>query len=123
MAGRRTVVLLPLLPSFQAWRRLNRKLHTEHVVTRRRARRAARIEKAVAGMSLEEMKRAAASIKRTVVPGAKEAALKEAKSRREAQQKLAGGAKKAGQGRGAGATGSKAAKRVVQAARPQIRHN
>ncbi|CEM00847.1 unnamed protein product [Vitrella brassicaformis CCMP3155] len=94
----------------QAWRRMNKKGKVEEV-TRRKTRRTAKVQKAIVGLTLEDIKRkrAAKPVERRA---AQEVALKEAKARQqkrqEAKTKFAG-AKAAAQ-KGSVPKGGKGAK-------------
>ena len=64
----------------QAWRRLNKKANVE-VHSKRRSRRTARLQRAVVGASVEQLKAKRATTTKTSSSKAKDAALKEVKSR------------------------------------------
>lgn len=81
----------------QAWRRLHKKGLTE-TTTKKRTRRAGKVQRAVVGATLEDIKKKAAQ-KSKLRSESKEAAVKELKDRKEAN-KAKTGAK--GKGKGAG---------------------
>ena len=76
----------------QAWRRLHKKGLTE-TTTKKRSRKTGKVQRAVVGASVEEIKKKAAQ-KSAIRTASKEAALKELKDRKAAAKKSKGGAKK-----------------------------
>jgi len=81
----------------QAWRRLHKKGLSE-TTTKKRTRRANKVQRAVVGASLEDIKKKA-SEKSSVRTAARESALKELKARKNTTKKT--GAKGAGKGKSA----------------------
>lgn len=75
----------------QAWRRLHKKGITE-TTTKKRTRRTGKVQRAVVGASLEDIKKKAAQ-KGEIRSQAKESALKELKARKAANKAKSGGAK------------------------------
>lgn len=67
---------------------MNKKLRHQDGTSRKRTRRAVKIQKAIAGLSLEDI-RSKHALKKAV-PGAKAAALKEARARQAARQEKTG---------------------------------
>ena len=82
----------------QAWRRMNKKIKVEEI-TRRRTRKTAKIQKAIVGVSADDIRKKR-NQKPTVRAAAREAALKEAKDRSKAKKttKAEGGAKNVSKG-------------------------
>lgn len=72
----------------QAWRRMNKKLRHLEGGPKRKTRKAAKVQKAILGLSLEDINKKKTTIRRTV-PGAKAAALKEARARQSARPEAA----------------------------------
>ena len=72
----------------QAWRRLHKKGITE-TTTKKRTRRTGKVQRAVVGATLEDIKKKAAQ-KSTLRAQAKEAAIKELKDRKEANKAKSG---------------------------------
>lgn len=77
----------------QAWRRLHKKGITE-TTTKKRTRRTGKVQRAVVGASLEDIKKKAAQ-KSEIRSEAKESALKELKARKAANKAKSGGGAKA----------------------------
>merc|ERR1712151_911849 len=77
----------------QAWRRLHKKGITE-TTSKKRTRRAGKVQRAVVGASLEDIKKKAAQ-KNELRTAAKEAALKELKARKTANKAKSGSKNKA----------------------------
>ena len=77
----------------QAWRRLHKKGLTE-TTAKKRSRRANKVQRAVVGASLEDIKKKAAE-KSTFRSAQRDAALKEVKARKEANKAKSGGSKAA----------------------------
>jgi large subunit ribosomal protein L24e len=75
----------------QAWRRLHKKGLTE-TTTKKRSRRTGKVQRAVVGASLDDIKKKAAQ-KTELRTKAKEAALKELKDRKAANKAKSGGGK------------------------------
>jgi large subunit ribosomal protein L24e len=75
----------------QAWRRLHKKGLTENIA-KKRNRRAGKVQRAVVGASLEDIKKKAAQ-KSDVRVAQRDAALKELKERKAANKVKSGGAK------------------------------
>ena len=73
----------------QAWRRLHKKGLTE-TATKKRARRTGKVQRAVVGATLEDIKKKAAQ-KSKLRSESKEAAVKELKDRKEKAKKTSGG--------------------------------
>ena len=80
----------------QAWRRLHKKGITE-TTTKKRSRRANKVQRAVVGASLDDIKKRAAE-KSTYRTAQREAALKEMKERKAANKSKSGGKGKAPKG-------------------------
>lgn len=80
----------------QAWRRLHKKGLTE-TTTKKRTRRAGKVQRAVVGATLEDIKKKAAQ-KSKLRSESKEAAVKELKDRKEKAKKSGGGGKGKGPG-------------------------
>ncbi|KAL9139730.1 Large ribosomal subunit protein eL24 (rpL24) [Amphidinium carterae] len=96
----------------QAWRRMNKKGKVDEAKTKR-TRRATKFQKAIVGMSLEDIKKKKAQ-RPELRAAAQEAAAKEAKARQQAQKSKAGAKPAAkGKAKAAAATG-KAAKPAAQ---------
>jgi large subunit ribosomal protein L24e len=76
----------------QAWRRLHKKGLTD-TVAKKRSRRAGKVQRAVVGASLEDIKKKTAQ-KSEIRTAAKEAALKELKDRKATNKVKSGGAAK-----------------------------
>ena len=77
----------------QAWRRLHKKGLTE-TTTKKRTRRTGKVQRAVVGATLEDIKKKAAQ-KSALRSASKEAAIKELKDRKAAAKKSGKGGKKA----------------------------
>jgi large subunit ribosomal protein L24e len=75
----------------QAWRRLHKKGISE-TASKKRTRRVGKVQRAVVGASLEDIKKKAAQ-KSEIRKDAKEAAIKELKDRKAANKAKSGGAK------------------------------
>jgi large subunit ribosomal protein L24e len=88
----------------QAWRRLHKKGLSE-TTTKKRTRRANKVQRAVVGASLEDIKKKA-SEKSSVRSAAREAALKEMKERKAANKAKSGGTGKGGSAAAAASKGS-----------------
>mmetsp|Transcript_85980 Transcript_85980/g.185676 ORF Transcript_85980/g.185676 Transcript_85980/m.185676 type:complete len:169 (-) Transcript_85980:62-568(-) len=82
----------------QAWRRMNKKGRTDDQA-KKRTRKAAKFQKAIVGMSLDDIKKKKAQ-KPELRQAAKEAAAKEAKARSTAAKPKAGAAKAKGKAAG-----------------------
>lgn len=95
----------------QAWRRLHKKGLSE-TTTKKRTRRANKVQRAVVGASLEDIKKRATE-KSSVRTAARETALKELKARKTASKK--GGAK--GSSKAKGSTFQKVPKHMPRASR------
>merc|ERR1719316_1311487 len=91
----------------QAWRRMNKKGKAEEAGTKRK-RRAQKFQKAIVGMSLEDIKKKKAQ-KPELRQAAKEAAAKEAKARAQTKGKTAGAGSKTSGSKAGGAKPTKAA--------------
>lgn len=72
----------------QAWRRLHKKGLTE-TTTKKRTRRTGKVQRAVVGATLEDIRKKAAQ-KSTIRAASKEAAMKELKDRKEANKAKSG---------------------------------
>jgi large subunit ribosomal protein L24e len=72
----------------QAWRRLHKKGITE-TTTKKRTRRTGKVQRAVVGATLEDIRKKAAQ-KSTIRAASKEAAMKELKDRKEANKAKSG---------------------------------
>lgn len=85
-----------ILPSFfQSWRRMNKKLRKQEGATKKRTKRTVKMQKAITGLTLEDIKKKHAMKKTGAVPAAKSAALKEARARQTAKQEKSAAGKAA----------------------------
>lgn len=87
----------------QAWRRLHKKGLTE-TTTKKRTRKTGKVQRAVVGATLEDIKKKAAQ-KSALRTQAKEAAIKELKDRKDANKAKSGGGKAGAKAGKAGAGG------------------
>merc|ERR1719456_858874 len=100
----------------QAWRRMNKKGKTDES-GKKRTRKAQKFQKAIVGMSLEDIKKKKAQ-KPELRQAARDAAAREAKSRQNAKGKAPSASKSSGSKAGADKTkkgGAKAAKTAAPA--------